>query len=202
MSHCMRSSVSRIKEKLLVNISAQVRIVVSFVTVLLAAGSSTQVARLAPTSARPVLQAPTPAGLPIEKLDHLQLRFRVAEAFAEIFTCGPFHVTQEELEKEVAAFPEIRRDAELADWIKHRLGLTGKVQLSDQEKRSIYWQYRRLRSIVLERSGDAYNFRVRVMDRGKYVKPISHFLVSGLVDTDGRLWVQKRDPVFYPPCAR
>jgi hypothetical protein len=189
-----------------VNISTQLRLVVSVVTVLLAARSSTQDARLAAqgavSSVRPVPQAPTPAGLPIEKLDHLQQRFRVAEAFDEIFICGPYHVTLEGMKKEVAAFPEIQKDRELVDWIKNRLGLTGKIQLSDQEKRAIYWQYRQLGSIVLERSGDAYKFLVRVTDRGKHVKPMSHFLVSGVIDTGGRLSVQNRDPVFYSHCPK
>ncbi len=168
------------------------------------AHGATLAAKDAVSSPRPaVSHAAMPVGQSIvEKLDHPQLRFRVAEAVGEIFICGPFRVTREVHEREVAAFAEIQRDMEFLDWIKHRLGLTGKVELSDQEKASIYQQYRRLQSVVLEKSANAYSFRVRAMDRAHPVKRTSLFLVSGLFDGDGKVSVQRRDPVFYHHCAK
>jgi hypothetical protein len=123
-----------------------------------------------------------------EALSPTQLKYRLADAFT-IFFCDPDHFPisrGDEAERAVERFPAIAADAEKFGAILTHLGWSGRTTFPADEKLAIYREDKRLASIVLEPSGDAYSFSLRAGTEEQATA------ISGTITRAGRVNVRQR----------
>jgi hypothetical protein len=119
-----------------------------------------------------------------------RLRYRLVDRFGPVYFCDPECIGPclLNLEKKHAqeAFSSIRKDAETFEAIAERLKLAGISEFSDDQRLSIYREYKTLVcSISLEAEGKKHRFRIR---------SANGFSVEGLINTQAEISVLERAP--------
>lgn len=145
--------------------------------------------------ANTVQQSPQQNVLPLEKVTAPELRYRIIDHFGHLWFCDPdsYPIARPLREQEMAlrAFPTIREEGETFRAIATHLGLKAENAVSNEQKVSIYREYKRLRwGIHLEGAAAKYNFRIAVRE------PEGGFRVEGVIDSDGHVTVLKKEPAF------
>ena len=129
-----------------------------------------------------------------------QLKFKVMDAVGVPVFCDPDFYPIARLGGEQASadtyYPQIRANTELyAAIIAHENLPSG--DLDETQKLTVYRAFKRLRALVLTKSGDNYTFEIRIQSKGSNT---AVELVDGSVRVDGVVTVTSRTPSGMPPC--
>jgi len=119
-----------------------------------------------------------------------KLRYRLIDRFGPVYFCDPECIGPclLDLEKKHAeeAFPRIRKDTETLQAITERLKLENIGDFSEDQKLSIYREYKNLVcGMSLEAEGKNHRFKIESGDG---------FRVAGLIDPQGEITVLERAP--------
>lgn len=134
---------------------------------------------------------PTPIPTSPFPLTETQLKYRLIEAFGEVFFCDPdFYPVARDDEAKLAIerFPEIQADPEEFQAILTWLGWTPKASFSTEEKLAIYREHKRLAAILLEPAGPAFRFSMRAIE-GEEIHAL-----EGEIDRLGEIRLTSRTP--------
>jgi hypothetical protein len=125
-------------------------------------------------------------------LSPTELKYRLLAQFPDFFFCDPdlYPVARaDELDIARQRFPQLQADAQVFQAILAHNDLVGQAAFTDAQKLLIYRQYKKLAAIQLELTGAAYQFQLQVAkNKG------SGELITGLIDGQGKITVQKRTP--------
>src|SRR4029077_20298036 len=129
-----------------------------------------------------------------------QLKFKVMDAVGVPVFCDPDFYPIARVGGEQASadtyYPQIRADAEMyAAIVAHENLPSG--DLNESQKLTVYRAFKRLRALVLAKSGDGYTFEIRVQTKGSNN---AVELVDGSVRVDGVVTVTSRAASGMPPC--
>lgn len=129
-----------------------------------------------------------------------QLKFKVMDTVGVPVFCDPDFYPIARLGGEQASadtyYPQIRANTEqYAAIVAHENLPSG--NLDESQKLTVYRAFKRLRALVLTKSGDGYTFEIRVQTRGSNN---AVELVDGSVRVDGVVTVTSRTPSGMPPC--
>ncbi len=129
-----------------------------------------------------------------------QLKFKVMDAVGVPVFCDPDFYPIARLGGEQASadtyYPQIRADAEMyAAIVAHENLPSG--DLDESQKLTVYRAFKRLRALVLAKSGDSYTFEIRVQTKGSNN---AVQLIDGSVRVDGVVTVTSRTASGMPPC--
>lgn len=129
-----------------------------------------------------------------------QLKFKVMDAVGVPVFCDPDFYPIARLGGEQASadtyYPQIRANAELYSAIVAHENLPS-GDLDEAQKLTVYRAFKRLRALVLAKSGDNHTFEIRVQTKGSNT---AVELVDGSVRVDGVVTVTSRAPSGMPPC--
>ncbi len=129
-----------------------------------------------------------------------QLKFKVMDGVGVPLFCDPDFYPLARAEGEEASadtyYPQIKADAELYSAIVAHEHLPA-GELNEAQKLTLYQTFKRLRALVLTKSGASYTFEVRVQSRGAQS---GVELVDGSVRVDGVVTETSRTPSGRPPC--
>jgi len=126
-----------------------------------------------------------------------ELKYQVLAAYPNLFFCDPdFYPVARDDEADLARlrFPELQANAEEFQAILAHTGLSGLAAFTDEQQLLIYREHKRLAAIQFELAGDQYQFQLQIEDN-----PGEGFTVTGLIDGQGTITVQKREASF-PTC--
>jgi hypothetical protein len=129
-----------------------------------------------------------------------QLKFKVMDAVGVPVFCDPDFYPIARLGGEQASadtyYPQVRANTELYSAIVAHENLPS-GDLDEAQKLTVYRAFKRLRALVLTKSGDTYTFEIRVQTKGSN-NPVE--LIDGSVRVDGVVTVTSRTPSGMPPC--
>jgi hypothetical protein len=129
-----------------------------------------------------------------------QLKFKVMDTVGVPVFCDPDFYPIARLGGEQASadtyYPQIRANTELyAAIVAHENLPSG--DLDEAQKLTVYRAFKRLRALVLTKSGDSYTFEIRVQTKGSNN---AVELIDGSVRVDGVVTISSRTPSGMPPC--
>ncbi len=137
----------------------------------------------------------TPIPTLIGGLSPLELKYRLLEKFPDFFFCDPdfYPVPRgEELERAHARLAEMQANTELWALLLRHHGLEGVSVLSDEQLLAVYRDYKRLLAVSLIVEGSRYRFQMLTgASEGR-----QGTLVSGWIDAQGAIEIEKREPAF------
>ncbi len=154
----------------------------------------------ATTASQSVRQRPLPDE---EKITAPELRYRLLEYFGPLWYCDPdaYPVGRPMAEREGAlqAFPNIQNDRETFAAIAKRLGLGKITEFSDEQKLSVYREYKKLRwAIRFEPQGEKYKFAIGVpQNPSTKARTTSGFRVNGVIDSQGQITILTKEPAIF-----
>ncbi len=129
-----------------------------------------------------------------------ELKYRVLERFPNLFFCDPdaypvAFANEAELARKY--LPEMQANPEEFQAILTHTGLRGLRTFTDEQALLIYREHKRLRAMYFEPIGDSYQFQVQISESKQ-----EGFLIKGVVNNDGVVTVQEREPsvVTCPVC--
>jgi hypothetical protein len=129
-----------------------------------------------------------------------QLKFKVMDTVGVPVFCDPDFYPIARLGGEQASadtyYPQIRANAELYSAIVAHENLPS-GDLDEAQKLTVYRAFKRLRALVLTKTGDSYTFEIRVQTKSSN-KAVE--LVDGSVRVDGVVTISSRTPSGMPPC--
>jgi hypothetical protein len=121
-----------------------------------------------------------------------ELKYYLLENVGTIFYCDPdfYPVARAGAEKEHALeqFPDIQRSSEEFQAILRHTNLEGGTNFSDEQKVVIYRELKKLNAILLEPSGKAYKFQLRISEEKGAV-----FDIEGIIDTERTITILKKE---------
>ena len=123
-----------------------------------------------------------------------ELKFRLIAQFGDPFYCDPdqFPVAREVTDEQVQfRVAEIMKDEQLYQTILLHLGLSGQAALSQEGKRSVYDESKKLNAISIQPAGDKFQFSFRIPANQR-----NGTLIDGLIDASGDISVTKKQPSF------
>ena len=145
-----------------------------------------------PTAVR-VTPAPTIAGDGV-RLSLTALKYKLLEVYRDFFFCDPdFYPVARDDEEALALqrFPDIQKNAEVYQTILAHTSLDRVANLSNQQKLTVYRDYKRLNAVLLEPAGDEYKFNLRI---GEKSGGIEGFAIEGRITQRGAITETKRQP--------
>ncbi len=145
--------------------------------------SATATTRPQPTSAIPLTET--------------ELRYVLFARFGETFYCDPdFYpvARRDELELALEKFPDIQKETEKFEAMLKHLNLDSISTFSDEQKLTIYREYKRLNSILLESDGGQYKFSLRISENEN--QEGKGTAIEGSISTSGAIKVTKEEPAF------
>jgi hypothetical protein len=145
---------------------------------------------------------PSPTYIPTipAGLSPTQLKYRLLSEFPDFFFCDPDYypvARADEMELALERFPELQANSEEFAAILAHNNLEGLSTYTDEQKLLIYQEHKKMAAILFELKESGYAFQIQVAEsegRGE--------LVSGVVDSQGKITVQERTPsiVTCPIC--
>ncbi len=124
-----------------------------------------------------------------------ELKYRLTEEFPDFFFCDPdfYPVGRgDELEIAHARLAEVQANAELWALILRHHDLEGASVLSDEQLLAVYRDYKCLLAVSLIVEGARYRFQMLTgAAEGR-----QGILVSGWIDAQGAIEIEKREPAF------
>lgn len=121
-----------------------------------------------------------------------ELKYQLLSEFPDLFFCDPdyypvAHADEMDLAKQ--RFPELRANLEEFQAILNHTELSGLTTFTDDQKLLIYRQHKKLAAIYFTLVGHEYQFQFQIADNNG-----RGFSVKGLIDGNGSITVQQRDP--------
>ena len=144
-----------------------------------------------PTAVPPTL---TPIPTLPSGLGPAELKYRVLAQFPDLFFCDPDYYPvahMDELDLARQRFPVLQATTEEFNTILAHNNLAGLVAFTDDQKLLIYREHKKLAAVQFELTATGYRFQLQVAEtegRGE--------LITGVIDSQGTITVQKRDPSF------
>lgn len=92
-------------------------------------------------------------------------------------------------------FPQVEEDRDAFRAITKHIGVEKAAQFSDDQKLLIYREYKKLRAVILEPSGEKYKFRIFIPENQgtfKRVRGERGFATEGVIDAQGNIAVLKK----------
>ncbi len=135
--------------------------------------------------------------LPSATLSPTELKYRVLDQFPDFFFCDPdFYPIARDDEMTLAQqrFSELQANQEEFQAILNHNGLSGLTTFTDEQKLLIYREHKKLNAVYFQLIGDKYQFQIQTGAEGQQGS-----FVTGTIDGNGSIDVQKRDPSF-PAC--
>jgi hypothetical protein len=135
--------------------------------------------------------------LPAASLSPTELKYKVLAQFPDFFFCDPdFYPIAHDDETSLALqrFPELETNQEEFQAILNHNGLSGSTTFTDDQKLTIYREYKKLNAIYFELVGDQYQFQIQTGSEGQQGD-----VVKGTIDGNGTIDVQEHTPGF-PSC--
>ena len=147
--------------------------------------SSTTTAPLRELAERTSVAPESRPSILVQKITAPELRYRLLEEFGRrrLCECAPL-CRGDEIGREIEAFNQVQKDASTFRVIVGHLGLAGKNNFTDAEKRAVYREYEYLRRVDLEPL--AVKFKFSIVD--------NRFTTQGLIDSDGQITILVRKP--------
>lgn len=129
-----------------------------------------------------------------------ELKYRVLERFPNPFACDPDEYPVARADAANLAklrFRELQANPEEFQAILRHTGLSGSSTFSDAQILLIDHEHKKLRAISFEPAGNSYQFQLQIRESKQ-----EGFLIKGLVDNNGAVAVQEREPrvVTCPVC--
>lgn len=132
----------------------------------------------------------------IEPLEHPQIRYRLLDRFG-VFLCpddsGPAHNSLERRQRILETFPEIEKDQSTFRLILQHLKLEGLTEFTNEQKITVYHEYKKLANIRLDLLVRKFEFSLHSSDKGTQ-KHAMGFTATGLIDSTGEITVLKKQP--------
>jgi hypothetical protein len=138
------------------------------------------------------LNRPAPsAGTP---LSPTELKYRLVETFGQPLYCDRdfYPVGRPEMPAALAAFPAISQDVEVFSTILRKRHLEAGSSLSDEQKLTVYRDYKMLQAVALAPEGPKHRFTITVGATGKY----QGSRVEGTIDDRGAIEVTRTTQAF------
>ena len=137
--------------------------------------------------------APTPTSIPPlpSGLSPTELKYRVLDHYPDFFFCDPDYypiARDDELSLAKQRFPHIQSDAELFTAILAHYHLSGLTSFTDEQRVTIYRDYKKLNAVLFQKIGDLYQFDIRIGPEGQ------GSAIVGTVDGAGTIAEQQRTP--------
>ena len=145
-----------------------------------------------PPTPVPLTRTPIPT-LP-GGLGPTELKYRVLDQVPDLFFCDPdFYPVAREDEADLARqrFPELQANTEEFEAILAHNNLSGFSTFSDDQKLLIYREHKKLAAIQFELADSGYRFQLQVAKTEGEGE-----IVTGLIDNQGTITVQQRNPSF------
>src|SRR5262249_32715823 len=140
----------------------------------------------------------TPASGGTMRLSLGELKYRLLEKYPDFFFCDsdkyPVYRIKLEQERAIARFPEIQRDTETYQAILKHTKLEGLADLSNNQKLTVYREFKKLDALIVEPSGEVYRFRLRVPSRMLTDYYYNGLIIEGTITETGEITVSKREP--------
>jgi len=132
-----------------------------------------------------------------------ELKYRLLEKYPNFFFCDqdvyPLHRPNAEQEGALARFPEIEKDTEIYQAILKHTKLEGVVTLSNSQKLMIYREFKKLRALIIEPSGEIYRFQLRVRTDNNSGLPNglpNGLIIYGTITKSGEITASKSEPTI------
>lgn len=131
------------------------------------------------------------AGTP---LSPTELKYRLVETFGQPLYCDRdfYPVGRPEMPAALAAFPAISQDTLVFSAILRKHNLEPGTALPDEQKLTVYRDYKMLQAVALETDGAKQQFTITVAGTGKY----QGSRVDGTIDDRGAIEVTRRTQAF------
>lgn len=129
-----------------------------------------------------------------------ELKYRVLERFPNPFACDPdeYPVARADAADLVKSrFRELQTNSEEFQAILRHTGLSDSTTFSDAQMLHLDREYKKLQAISFEPAGNGYQFQLQIRESKQ-----EGFFIKGVVDNDGTVTVQEREPsvVTCPVC--
>ena len=145
-------------------------------------------------------QPPEPRERIAPTMSPTELKYRVLELFPNPFACDPdeypvARANAADLAK--TRFHELQANPEEFQAILRHTGISGSSTFSDAQILLIDHEHKKLRAISFEPAGNNYQFQLQLRESKQ-----EGFLIKGVVDNDGAVTVQEREPsvITCPVC--
>ena len=146
----------------------------------------------------PTAGPPTPIPtLSSGSLSPTELKYAILAQFPDFFFCDPdFYPVAREDELVLAQqrFPELQANQDEFQTIMNQNGLAGVTSFTDDQKRLIYREHKKLNAIYFELVGDKFQFQIQTGAEGQ-----EGFVIRGTIDGNGSIDVLERSAGF-PMC--
>jgi hypothetical protein len=135
-----------------------------------------------------------PAPSPGTPLSPTELRYRLVETFGQPLYCDrdSYPVGRPELPAALAAFPSISKDTEVFAAILRKRQLEPGTSLTDDQKLTVYRDYKMLQAVGLAPEGPRHRFTITVGGTGRY----EGSRVDGTIDDRGAIAIASKTKAF------
>ncbi len=123
-----------------------------------------------------------------------ELKYRLLKKYPNFFFCDPDFfpvVLPNEQGLAAARLPEIQKDTEKYQAILKHTKLEGRANLSNSQKLIVYREFKKLNALILDPSGEAYKFWVRVRTDNDIQAGL---VIEGTITKTGEITVSKSEP--------
>jgi Hint domain len=123
-----------------------------------------------------------------------ELKYRLLAQFPNLFFCDPDYypvARADEGDLALQHFPELQSNTEEFRAILNHNGLSGIASFTDAQKLLVYREHKKLAAIQFVQRGDEYQFQLKIADNNR-----QGFIIKGLIDGQGTVSVQERQPSF------
>lgn len=173
--------------------NASATVVPTSPSAVFATATSLPTSPVPPASSTPTLElGSTAAVTAASRVEPADLKYLLIAQFGEPFFCDPdeYPVARELSDSDVEQrFAQIQASAPLYQVILLHLGLVGQGTLTIDQKRTVYAEYKKLNSIILQPAGDKLEFRMRIPATAR-----TGYSIQGLIDTAGNISDTSRQP--------
>jgi Hint domain-containing protein/putative VirB-like lipoprotein len=160
---------------------------------------------VAATAGTPPTEGPFPTPAPPTPIPTLssstlsptELKYKVLDQFPDFFFCDPdFYPIAHDDETILAQqrFSELQANQEEFQAILSHNGLSGSATYTDDQKLTIYREYKKLNAIYFELANDKYQFQIQTGSEGQ-----KGSFITGTIDGNGSIEIQKQEQGF-PTC--
>ncbi|MCX9010655.1 MAG: PEGA domain-containing protein [Candidatus Methanoperedens sp.] len=124
-----------------------------------------------------------------------ELKYRLLENFSNFFYCDPdlypIEIPGAEEKRALEQFPDIQKNPEEFQTILRHTDLESITDFSTEQKLLIYREHKKLNSVSLDPSGEAYKFRLSISESGT---PWSGFFnIEGIIDNNGTITILRKE---------
>jgi hypothetical protein len=146
--------------------------------------------------------ASAPSATPGPALAQAELKYRLIDRFGPRWFCDPdFYPVARANEVDLALqrFPELRADPKTFATILAHLGLADGPNFTDQQKLTVYREWKQLNATILDPIGNG-NYRFDYLAMPAAAGSSEGMRTAGTIDQQGTISVEQQAPAGQPPC--